>query len=1023
MGVSQDNRSRDHHLRRSPHTRITNTTTDNARFPRNKSRFCARWFRFKKLHYLHTVCSLSIFFACLILLEMLLPGFVSDDDKKSHRTISSSFRWTKGDVVDHGNLSFLKELDFGDDVRFGHLSIDTKFQKRDAETSVASRKLARYGYRKPALALVFADLLADPHQIQMVTVATALVKIGYEIQVFSLEDGPVHAIWTDMGFSIRVIRADESMKFNIDWLNYDSILVNSLKAVGVLYSLMQEPFKCVPLVWNFQEQALAERLRHYVLRNQSEQVENWRKVFHRATAVVFPNYFLPMAHSTCDPGNFAVIPGSPMEAWKADRFRAFHKDNTRLKMSYGPDDFVVTIVGSQLLYGGQWLEHALVLKALYPVFQDFNKSDYCLKVIILAGDYMSNYSHAVETVALNLKYPSETVKHVVVGEDADAVLSVSDLVIYGSFLDEHIFPGVLLRAMCLGKLIVAPDLPMIVKYVTDKVTGYVFPKEDIGALTEVVFQLISYGSLSISACNVASFGFLSAKNLMISENVEGYASLLENILMLPSEVELPRTTKVVPSERKVEWQWHRFEDITSDSGSPYQMRINTFLDRVEEQFNCTHEEHSMALGTINDTFVYNIWEEQKYVDRVYLKRRREEEELKDRTDQPLGTWDDIYKSARRPSRILRERDDGELERTGQPLCIYEPYFGEGTWPFLHHTSLYRGIGLSSKGRRPGADDIDAPSCLPLLNNSYYRDVLGEYGAFFSIANKIDHIHKNAWIGFQSWRATARKESLSKTAEISLLNAIESRQHGDTLYFWVRLDMGPRDELKQDFWLICDGINAGNCRYAFMEALKKMYGIKHNSSYLPPMPLDGGLWSALHTWALPTKSFLEFVMFSRMFVDALDAQFYDLHRRTGKCCLSFSKGRDCYSRLLELLINVWAYHSARKMVYIDPVTGLMQQQHVLNSRRGVMWVKWFDVSTLKSMDEELAEEYDSEQPQRHWLWPSTGQVFWQGMYEKERDLRNKEKERKKQKSKERIERMKRRAHRQKALGKYMKPRDR
>lgn len=71
-------------------------------------------------------------------------------------------------------------------------------------------------------------------------------------------------------------------------------------------------------------------------------------------------------------------------------------------------------------------------------------------------------------------------------------------------------------------------------------------------------------------------------------------------------------------------------------------------------------------------------------------------QLKDRTDQPRGTWEEVYRNARRADRIkneLHERDEGELERTGQPLCIYEPYFGEGTWPFLHHTSLYRGMGL------------------------------------------------------------------------------------------------------------------------------------------------------------------------------------------------------------------------------------------------------------------------------------------------------------------------------------------
>lgn len=73
-------------------------------------------------------------------------------------------------------------------------------------------------------------------------------------------------------------------------------------------------------------------------------------------------------------------------------------------------------------------------------------------------------------------------------------------------------------------------------------------------------------------------------------------------------------------------------------------------------------------------------------------------QLKDRSDQPHGTWEDVYKSAKKADRTkneLREREERELERTGQPLCIYEPYLGEGVWPFLHVSSLYRGIGLVS----------------------------------------------------------------------------------------------------------------------------------------------------------------------------------------------------------------------------------------------------------------------------------------------------------------------------------------
>lgn len=63
-----------------------------------------------------------------------------------------------------------------------------------------------------------------------------------------------------------------------------------------------------------------------------------------------------------------------------------------------------------------------------------------------------------------------------------------------------------------------------------------------------------------------------------------------------------------------------------------------------------------------------------------------------------GTWEEISKLLKKAEhfrKVSHEREYGELERTGQPLCIYEPYYGEGTWPFLHNSSLYRGLGLVS----------------------------------------------------------------------------------------------------------------------------------------------------------------------------------------------------------------------------------------------------------------------------------------------------------------------------------------
>jgi hypothetical protein len=53
------------------------------------------------------------------------------------------------------------------------------------------------------------------------------------------------------------------------------------------------------------------------------------------------------------------------------------------------------------------------------------------------------------------------------------------------------------------------------------------------------------------------------------------------------------------------------------------------------------------------------------------------------------------------------------------------------------------------------------------------------------------------------------------------------------------------------------------------------------------------------------------------------------------------------------VNVWAYHSARRMIYVNPKIGHVQEHHKLKSRRGQMWVKWFDFTLLNSVYEDLA----------------------------------------------------------------------
>ncbi|KAH9616856.1 hypothetical protein KSS87_006736 [Heliosperma pusillum] len=721
------------------------------------------------------------------------------------------------------------------------------------------------------------------------------------------------------------------------------------------YSFMQEPFKSLPLIWTIHERALATQLGQYSLNGTSEIYNDWKKSFSRASVVVFPNYALPMMYSTFDTGNYFVIPATPTEVREAESVTAVTKEPLQSKLGLTDDDFVVVVVGSQFMYKGLPLEHALILQALKPLLADISSDiglSSGLKIFVLTGDSTGNYAKAVEAISATLKYPEGVIKHADRYANADYILRTANLVIYGSFLEEQSFPDILIQAMRYEKLIIAPNLSMIQKYVDDRVNGFIFPKENIKVLSTIISEVVSSGKLSPLAQNVASIGKETAKNFMVVEAVEGYAFVLESILKLPSEVAAPKSVAEISPKYKNEWQWNIANIIPGSIYKDRELSSSIFLDKIRELLS--NPEPPISTTAKNDEFVYSIWKEQKRADIASEIKRREYQEMKDRSDQPQGTWEDVYKNSKRADRLkndLHEIEDGELERT---------------------------------------------------------------------ANRIDSIHKNAWIGFQSWRATPAKVALSSRAEKALLEVIEAQKHGDAFYFWIRMDKDPRNPLKLDFWSFCDAVNAGNCRSAFSDALKRMYGIKHEWDSLPPMPMDGNTWSVMHSWALPTRSFLEFIMFARMFVDALDSQVYNEHHSTGHCCLSLNKDKHCYSRVLELLINVWAYHSARHIVYVNPETGLMHEQHKLQKRKGHMWVKWFNLLTLKSMDEDLAEEADSEQNKKRWLWPSTGEIFWEGILEREREQKKKENADKKKKSKEKLERIKNRnQHRHKPLGKYVK----
>ncbi|KAG7992813.1 hypothetical protein I3843_02G147000 [Carya illinoinensis] len=818
-------------------------------------------------------------------------------------------------------------------------------------------------------------------------------------------------------------------------LSFEGIIVDSLEVKEAISSLMQEPFCSVPLVWIIQEDTLANRLPAYEEMDWKHLVSHWKTAFSRASVVVFPDFTLPMLYSVLDTGNFFVIPGSPVDVWAAESYsKTQSKYQLRQDNGFSKDDLLVLVIGSSFYYNDLSWGYAVAMHVIGPLLTKYarkNDSGGSFKFVFLCGNSTDGYDDSLQGVASRLGLLHGSVRHYGLNSDVNGVLLMADIVLYASNQDLQGFPSLLIRAMTFGIPVIAPDLPIFRKYVVDGVHGILFPKHNPDALMTAFSLLISSGKLSEFAQAVASSGRLLAKNMLASECITGFARILENVLNFSSDAMLPGP---ISQLRQGAWEWNLFrkeielstgEKQISDGKATFFGKFSVVHALEEEFTNFVYSTNGSENGTgilPQDIPTKLDWDVLREIESSEENERVEMEELEERVERDIGDWDEIYRNARKSEKLkfeANERDEGELERTGQPVCIYEIYSGAGSWPFLHHGSLYRGLSLSSRGRRLRSDDVDAVGRLPILNDSYYRDILCEIGGMFSIAKRVDNIHGRPWIGFQSWRAAGRKASLSLKAEKVLEETMQDNTKGDVIYFWVRLNMngatGSNDVLT--FWSMCDILNGGHCRSAFEDAFHQTYALPMHVEALPPMPEDGGHWSALHSWVMPTPSFLEFMMFSRMFADSL----HSLHTnptQNNTCLLGSSalEKKHCYCRILELLVNVWAYHSGRKMVYIDPHTGSLEEQHPIEQRKGFMWAKYFNFTLLKSMDEDLAEAADDDDhPHNMWLWPLTGEVHWQGIYEREREERYRLKMDKKRKTKEKLfERMKH-GYKQRSLG--------
>lgn len=154
---------RDHGFQRKASSRSGNSSVNGGSnvsgfwAQRYRSRF-ARLVLFKRIDYVQLISAVGVFFFFIFVFQIfLLPGSVTDDGRKFGR-IDGMFR--KRDERSSRELAFLKDLDFGEDVRFEPFKILAKFRKdaEDSNAGVSSRNVTRFGYKKPKLALVSHSL-------------------------------------------------------------------------------------------------------------------------------------------------------------------------------------------------------------------------------------------------------------------------------------------------------------------------------------------------------------------------------------------------------------------------------------------------------------------------------------------------------------------------------------------------------------------------------------------------------------------------------------------------------------------------------------------------------------------------------------------------------------------------------------------------------------------------------------------------------------------------------------------------
>ncbi|MQM02857.1 hypothetical protein Taro_035631 [Colocasia esculenta] len=280
-------------------------------------------------------------------------------------------------------------------------------------------------------------------------------------------------------------------------------------------------------------------------------VSEWRKAFSRADVLVFPDFSLPLLYTVLDTGNFFVVPGSPVDVWAAESYLMSHsKVQSRRDNGFHEHDLVVTVVGSSFNFLELPWYCVAAMRLIGPQLVEFAKTNYLgksLKVVVLTGNSTNGHSSAFQSIAY-----------------------IADIVLYGSFHEEQSFPSLLVRAMSFGIPIIALDLAVIKKYVTNGVDGFIFQVCDLKSLNTAFSLAVVELNLPAQDRTIGTSGKLLSKNMLAWDCITGYAKLLENVLQFPSETILPSSITQIQQHT---WEWNLLGQETEKIRNQVQHQI------------------------------------------------------------------------------------------------------------------------------------------------------------------------------------------------------------------------------------------------------------------------------------------------------------------------------------------------------------------------------------------------------------------------------------------------------------------